>query len=98
MAKLIMRQSAINDLTEIWEYTFDEWSEKQADKYYNEIKLACHELANNSKHGKAYTDISKNLLGYQINKHIIFYHHLSDNEIEVIRVLHERMDLKSRLK
>lgn len=32
MAKVILRQKAIDDLNEIWTYTFEERSEKQADK------------------------------------------------------------------
>jgi toxin ParE1/3/4 len=31
MAKVILRQEAIDDLSDIWEYTFQEWSENQAD-------------------------------------------------------------------
>jgi len=34
MAKVILRQEAINDLNDIWDYTFRKWSENQADKYY----------------------------------------------------------------
>lgn len=30
-----MSNKAVDDLTEIWNYTFDEWSEQQADNYYN---------------------------------------------------------------
>jgi toxin ParE1/3/4 len=33
MAKVILRQEAIDDLNDIWDYTFEEWSEVQADKY-----------------------------------------------------------------
>jgi len=33
MAKVILRQEAIDDLNAIWDYTFEQWSEKQADKY-----------------------------------------------------------------
>jgi toxin ParE1/3/4 len=32
-----------------------------------------------------------------LEKHIIFYHIVDDAEIEVIRILHERMDLKRKL-
>ncbi len=49
MAKLIMRQEAINDLTTIWNYTAKHWSENQADTYYEMLKTACNEIAHNSK-------------------------------------------------
>ena len=97
MAKITLRQEAINDLTDIWDYTLHEWSEKQADKYYEIIKSACEEIGKNSKIGRNYTEISKYLLGLKVKKHIIFYYIVSENEIEIIRILHERMDLKNRV-
>ena len=97
MAKLIFRQEAINDLNEIWDYTFKKWSEKQADKYYATIKLACKGIGENPELGKEYFGISRNLLGLKTGKHIIFYHLISEDEVEVIRILHERMNLKNRI-
>lgn len=97
MAKVIFRQEAINDLTDIWDYTFQEWSGNQADNYYDTIKLACKSIEANPNIGKIYTEISKSLFGLKSRKHIIFYHQISENEIEVIRILHERMDLKNRI-
>lgn len=97
MAKIVWRQEAINDLNNIWEYTFEKWSEKQADKYYTTMKFACQEIGENPELGKEYFGIHRNLFGLKSGKHIIFYHLISENEIEVIRILHERMDLKNRL-
>ena len=97
MAKVILRQEAINDLSDIWYYTLHKWSEKQADKYYNDIKIACKEIGENPTIGKNYTDISEQLLGFKSGKHILFYHQISADEIEVIRILHESMDLKNRI-
>lgn len=97
MARVILRQSAINDLNDIWDYTFEKWSEKQADKYYTTIKLACNGIGENPEVGKEYDGISRNLLGLKSGKHIIFYQLISDDRIEVIRILHERMDLKKRI-
>ena len=97
MAKVILRQEAIDDLNNIWDYTFEQWSENQADKYYSTLRFACTEIGENPDIGKEYTEIRKDLLGLKSGKHIIFYHLTSEDEIEVIRILHERMDLKNRL-
>ena len=35
MAKYLLTNKAVEDLADIWNYTFDVWSEKQADAYYN---------------------------------------------------------------
>ncbi|MBN8788399.1 MAG: type II toxin-antitoxin system RelE/ParE family toxin [Terrimonas sp.] len=97
MAKVFLRQEAINDLNDIWIYTFEEWSEKQADKYYSTLEFACMQIGKNPELGKEYDGINRNLLGLRTGKHIIFYQVISKDEIEVIRILHERMDLKNRL-
>jgi toxin ParE1/3/4 len=97
MAKVFLRQEAIDDLNDIWDYTFEQWSENQADKNYATLKFACEKIGENPNIGKEYTEIRKNLLGLKSGKHIIFYHLISEVEIEVIRILHERMDLKNRL-
>ncbi len=72
-------------------------SEKQAGKYYATIKIACNGIGENPNIGKEYDGISKNLFGFKSEKHIIFYQIISSKRIEVIRILHERMDLKNRI-
>jgi len=97
MVKISFRQKANEDLNNIWNYTYENWSEIQADKYYSTIKFTCQEIGKNPKLGKEYNGISRNLLGVKTEKHIIFYTSITKNEIEIVRILHERMDLKNRL-
>lgn len=97
MAKYYFTNKAVEDLTEIWNYTLETWSEKQADKYYNLLLFSCNELAKNPNLGKNYEIITKGVLGYKAGEHIIFYSVISKNEIEVARILHGMMDLKSKL-
>ncbi|MEJ1223326.1 type II toxin-antitoxin system RelE/ParE family toxin [Sediminicola sp. 1XM1-17] len=97
MAKVILRQEAINDLNKIWDYTFEKWSEKQADKYYATVKMVCNGIGESPDIGIEYDEISKNLLGLKSGKHIIFYQQISSDKIEIIRIIHERMDLKNRI-
>ncbi len=37
MAKFRLTNKAVEDLAGIWNYTFDTWSENQADKYYKTL-------------------------------------------------------------
>jgi toxin ParE1/3/4 len=97
MAKVIFRQQAIDDLNSIWIYTFDEWSENQADKHYTSIEFACLQIGENPELGKEYEEIKSNLLGLRIGKYIILYQVVNEQETEIIRILHERMDLIKRL-
>ncbi len=97
MSKYLLTNRAVKDLSDIWNYTFDTWSEKQADKYYKEILKQCSILAKNPERGKKYFNLIDNLRGAKINKHIVFFRELENNVIEIERILHERMDLKTKL-
>ena len=91
MAKYTFTNKAVEDLSKIWDYTYELWSEEQADKYYCQLLDYCQSL------GKKYEKISNELLGYRANEHIIFYKPLETNHIEILRILHCRMNLKNRI-
>ena len=97
MAKFSFTNRALDDLIEIWDYSVENWSENQAEKYYNLIIASCIDLANNPQLGKSYNIVSQNLLGYKCGEHIIFFQEIVKNEIEIARVLHGMMDLKSKI-
>jgi toxin ParE1/3/4 len=97
MGKYRLTNKAVEDLTGIWDYTFDNWSEKQADKYYDFLLENCQDIANNPDLGKNYDGITSNLFGLKASRHIIFYRKLINKPIEITRILHERMDLKNRI-
>ena len=97
MAKYYLTNKAVNDLSEIWYYTIETWSEMQAEKYYDLLVASCDHLANNPGIGRKYDMVSKGLLGFKSGEHIIFYSIISKNEIQVTRILHGMMDLKSKL-
>jgi len=98
MAKYKLTHKAVDDLTSIWNYTLEKWSEKQADKYYNMLIDNFNEISKNPSLGKNYSDVLKNILGFRVGRHIIFYREIQNNGIEIIRILHELMDLKNRIK
>ena len=97
MAKFILTYSALKDLNEIWNYTCDNWSEQQADLYYTLIITTCQKLAENPILGKKYEKVNRELFSYKAGEHLIFFRIINHTEIEVIRFLHSKMDLKSHL-
>jgi len=97
MAKYRITNKAIKDLEDIWNYTVETWSEKQADLYYEMLIGGFQYIADNPTCGKSYDEIAECLFGFKANKHIIFYSVVSQNEIEIVRILHDRMDLKNRI-
>ena len=86
------------DLENIWLYTFETWSKNQADRYYNLILDEIEYLTENPTSGKDYSHIRKNYYRTKVKSHLIFDRiNLRENEIEIIRILHQQMDIESRL-
>ena len=98
MSNYLLTNKAVEDLSDIWAYTLENWSEEQADKYYNMLLQTCSEIAKNPNSGRNYEKVTKSLFGFRTSRHIIFYRIISSVEIEITRILHERMDLKNRLR
>ena len=97
MAKYSLSNKALEDLSKIWEYTYEVWSELQAEKYYYLLLDTCQDLADGNLSGKSYPEISSEILGFKAGRHVIFYRKANGSGIEVARILHERMDLKNRI-
>ena len=89
---------AKNDIEKIWLYTFENWSLKQADRYFDLIMDEVEYIAENPNSGKDYSNVRKGYLRSRIKSHFIFYKvNKKQNEVEIIRVLHQRMDIENRL-
>jgi len=97
MGNYILTNKAVEDLSKIWDYTFEVWSETQAEKYYYMLLDSCQELADEKVFGKNYHEVEASILGFKMGQHIIFYKKVKSNKIEIARILHSRMDLKSRI-
>lgn len=97
MPKFFLTNKAVDDLSSIWNFTYDKWSEVQADKYYQTLIESCQQIAEDPNLGKNYEGITSQLLGVKVKRHIIFFRRLENGLTEITRILHERMDLKSRI-
>ena len=91
-------REASQDIENIWLYTMAEWSIEQADRYFN---LIIDEIEYLSKYPTSGEDYSKVRTGYfrsRVKSHFIFYKiNAHKKEIEIIRVLHQRMNIELRL-
>ena len=91
-------KKAVEDLERIWIYTYKNWSTKQADRYYNLIINEIEFITNNFMSGKSMEHIKKGYRASKVKSHLIFYRKSDNSQIEVIRILHQRMDIENRLK
>lgn len=72
------------DLDEIWLYTRDHWSIKQADQYVSDIFDVCEKLANGERRGRA-VDVRAGYLKYPSGSHFLYFLE-SDDNIDVMRI------------
>ncbi len=98
MVDLLFSNKAVEDLTNIWNHTVETWSEAQADKYYALLIATCRQIADSPRPlGREYSEILSGLFGCPAGKHIVFYRSGSEHTVEIVRILHERMDLRNRI-
>jgi toxin ParE1/3/4 len=89
---------AQNDLENIWLYTFETWSIEQADRYIELIIDEIEYLSEKPNTGKDYSEVRKGYFRSKVKSHFIFYRINSKEElIEIIRILHQQMDIDNRL-
>jgi len=87
---------AVIDLDEIWDYTVAHWSVAQADRYYELIFDEIEYICKNIDSGKSVDHVRKGYRASKVKSHLIFYR-IADGFVEVIRILHERMDIEKHL-
>ena len=97
ISKYKISEQAIEDLNDIWIYTFHKWSKKQADRYYDLIIAEIEFIADNFMVGKSAEQTRKNYRYIKVKSHLIFYRKVENEIVEIVRILHQRMDIKKRL-
>jgi toxin ParE1/3/4 len=87
---------AISDIGGIFDYTADHWNIEQAELYVRQIKTAVDILAVDPRRGRSCDNVRPGYRRYSVGTHIIFYREARSG-LEVIRVLHQRMDFSQHL-
>lgn len=97
MSAYIINEKALEDINTIWLYTAKNWSAEQADRYYNLIYDEIEYIVSNFEMARDFGTIRKSYRYSKVKSHLIFFKKDKNNEIEVVRFLHERMDIASKL-
>lgn len=91
-----LKPRAARDISEIWDYTLKQWGLRQTEIYLAQIRTCFELVAGEPDIGRKCDDIR---LGYRkilVGSHVIFYR-LQGSNVEIIRVLHQKMDLERYL-
>ena len=97
MGAFILTQKARDDLLAIGRYTRKQWGKAQQRHYLTQLDSAFHDLADKPGLGRACDDIREGYFKYGVGKHVIFYRHTEEERIEIVRILHGRMDIEQHL-
>jgi toxin ParE1/3/4 len=90
-------EKALEDLEEIWFYTFKKWSIEQADRYSSLIMNEIEYISVHFEEGKPIEYIRPGYRSVKVKSHLIFYRMSDDGIVEIIRILHQMMDIENRI-
>ncbi len=91
-----LTQKAKDDLKSIAAYTQKKWGKEQRRIYTKQFDDVFHTLADNPDIGTSCNYIKKGYSKFPNSSHIIFYRTLKTKQIQIVRILHKRMDARSK--
>ena len=97
MGAFSLTAAAKADLKSIAAYSQRRWANVQRKIYAKQFDDAFHMLADTLEAGIACDVIKVGYRKFPIGSHVVFYRALSDTEIEIVRILHKRVDLGRQL-
>lgn len=97
MKKFRISKAADADLRNIAVYTQQHWGNKQRDAYIKEMFSAFLQLAKTPEIAVQIDAIRDGYRKFPQGSHVIFFRIHATDGIEIIRVLHKRMDVDSDL-
>jgi toxin ParE1/3/4 len=97
MAGFELTNKAKSDLKDIAIYTQNTWGNRQRNIYLTALDKSFYALASDHLKGRDCSEIRSGYRKHKVSKHIIYYREINANLIEIVRILHERMDIESQL-
>ena len=91
-----LTQRAAEDFTDIYDYTWLNFGESQADSYTETLEAFFHTLASMPEMGRDYPAVL-NIKRIEFQQHSIFYA-IRDSDILIVRILHQQMNHTNHLK
>ena len=89
--RYVLSPRAQLDLDEIWNYTAKRWGIDQAEIYTRQLWRHIQTVAVQPTMGRPCPEIRDGYHKYLSGSHFLFYR-LIDGGVDIIRILHERMD------
>jgi len=84
------------DLDAIWTFGEKRWGVERAELYIRQIQRAVETVANDPRRGRSCDDIRGGYFKFTAGTHVLFFR-CDGDVIEIVRILHQRMDFDSHL-
>lgn len=97
MRRLRFRPQAIADIEGIWDYTALRWGVAQADRSVLSLRETCVAVAGGELPGQDASHIRPGYRKQLSGRHVLYDRSTEDGAVEIIRVLHQRMDVDGQL-
>ena len=95
--QLVIAPAAKNDLKDIYQYGLRQWGQARSDRYLKAIKDQFWSLTKQALMGIERPELLANTRSLSLQSHTLFYRVIA-NQVEIIRVLHNRQDPQHHLK
>jgi toxin ParE1/3/4 len=92
MSSFKLTVKAKQDLRKIAIHTEKRWGKKQRNIYIKQFDDIFHILASSPQTGKTCDYIKEGYRKFPQSSHIVFYRIINDELIEIVRILHKKMD------
>ena len=98
MGQFTLTNKAKADVKSIAIYTQRKWGKNQRALYLKQFDDAFHLLADSPDAGVNCDFIKQGYRKFPNTSHVIFYRIVNDSQIEIVRILHKRMDVEINFK
>jgi toxin ParE1/3/4 len=97
MKKVVLTPRARADLKSIARFTWSRWGREQGLRYLALLDDCFRRLGETPDLGRECSEIRQGYRKLLLGGHVIFYRKIADNRVEIVRILHGRMDVEEHL-
>lgn len=93
MSRYLLSPAARADLDDIFDYTAQQWGLDQAETYVRGLQHAIERAAADPRIGHSCDEIRPGYRKLAAGSHTLYYRLTADGAVDIVRILHQRMDV-----
>ena len=97
MKKFRVSIAADTDLRKIAQYTQEQWGAERRDAYIKKLFDAFAQLADTPDMAPRMDYVREGYRCFPVERHVVYFRTASTHSVEIIRVLHKRMNAEAQL-